>query len=93
MSFSFFKDLSFNKISKKTFEILVNTLDHLSSLLYLSLADCGIQDSYGRCIGDVCRHDRLTEINLSGNEFEEMACIFIGSALSMKIYLLIRDGV
>jgi hypothetical protein len=26
------------------------------------------------------------EINLSGNEFEEMGCILIGSALSIKNY-------
>ncbi len=51
-------------------------------MLSLSLANCGIQDSYGRAIGDLCRHKRLMEINLSQNEFEDMACIFIGSALS-----------
>ena len=50
------------------------------------MVDCGIQDSYGRRIGDLCRHKRLMEINLSGNEFEEMGCILIGNALSMKNY-------
>ncbi len=47
------------------------------------MANCSIQDSYGIRIGDLCRHDNLTELNLSGNEFEEHACIFIGNALSM----------
>ena len=62
---------------------MVDTIDHLPALLCLALADCGIQDSYGRRIGDICRHKKLTEINFSGNEFEEMACIFIGNALSI----------
>ena len=83
--FFHFQDLSCNKLDKKAFEIIVDTLNRLPSLLCLSLADCGIRDSYGRRIGDICRHKRLKEVNLSGNEFEEMACIFIGSALSMQI--------
>jgi hypothetical protein len=47
------------------------------------LANCGIQDSYGIRIGGLCRHKKIIEINLSGNELEENACIFIGNALSM----------
>jgi hypothetical protein len=58
-------------------------LNYLPLLLYLSLANCSIQDSYGIRIGDLCRHENLIELNLSGNEFEENACIFIGNALSM----------
>ncbi len=46
------------------------------------MANCGIRDSYGRCIGDLCRHKRLMELNLSGNEFEETGCILIGNILS-----------
>ena len=53
-------------------------------MLYLSLANCGILDSYGIRIGDLCRHRKLTELNLSGNELEENACIFIGNALSKE---------
>jgi hypothetical protein len=84
--------LSCNKLNKKGFDIIIDTLNHhLLFLLYLSLADCGIRDSYGRCIGDICRHKKLMEINLSGNEFEEMSCIFIGNALSMLIDLSIRE--
>lgn len=74
-----------NKIGKKGLEYLVETLENLPSLLYLSLADCGLRDSYGRVIGDLCRHPRIQETNLSGNEFEEMSCIFIGNALSKII--------
>ncbi|CAF3723506.1 unnamed protein product [Adineta steineri] len=77
-----FLDLSFNKLDKQGFEILVDRINQLTSLTFLSVADCGIRDSYGQCIGDLCRHKTLTEINLSGNEFEEMACIFIGNALT-----------
>ncbi|CAF1070731.1 unnamed protein product [Adineta ricciae] len=75
-------DLSCNKLSKESFELLVDRINNLSLLNCLSLAECGIRDSYGRCIGDLCRHPTLTEINLTGNEFEEMACIFIGNALT-----------
>jgi len=73
-------------MDKKAFEVLVDTVNRLSSLLCLSLADCGIQDSYGRCIGDLGRHKKLMELNLSGNQFEEMACVYIGNALSIIIY-------
>ncbi len=48
------------------------------------MANCSIQDSYGIRIGDLCRHDNIIELNLSGNEFEENACIFIGNALSIN---------
>lgn len=54
-----------------------------SSLLYLSLAECGIGDSYGRRIGDLCRHKRMKELNISGNELEEMSCILLANGLSM----------
>ncbi|UJR16067.1 hypothetical protein I4U23_002980 [Adineta vaga] len=73
-------DLSCNKLDKESFTKLVDRIKNLSSLICLSLADCGIRDSYGRSIGDLCRHRSLIEINLSGNEFEEMACIFIANA-------------
>ncbi|CAM2728666.1 unnamed protein product, partial [Rotaria socialis] len=76
------KDLSWNKINKQSFEILADTINHLPLLIYLSLSNCGIRDSYGRPIGEICRHKRLMDINLTGNEFEEMACIFIGNALT-----------
>jgi len=46
------------------------------------LANCFLQDSYGIQIGDLCRHKKLIELNLSGNKFEENGCIFIGNALS-----------
>ncbi|CAF4783530.1 unnamed protein product [Rotaria socialis] len=75
-------DLSWNKINKQSFEILADTINHLPLLIYLSLSNCGIRDSYGRPIGEICRHKRLMDINLNGNEFEEMACIFIGNALT-----------
>lgn len=54
-------------------------------LLYLSLAECGISDSYGRRIGDLCRHKRVKELNISGNELEEMSCILLSNGLSMSI--------
>ena len=60
---------------------MIGTLVLLPSLLSLSLADCGIQDSYGRRIGDLCRHEKIAEMNLSGNAFEEMACIFLANGL------------
>ncbi|CAF0913728.1 unnamed protein product [Rotaria sp. Silwood1] len=81
-------DLSNNKIGKKGFESIVDTLNYLPSLLYLSLAKCGIEDSYGTRIGDLCRPKKLLELNLSGNEFEENACIFIGHALTENTNLL-----
>ncbi|CAF0831718.1 unnamed protein product [Rotaria sordida] len=81
-------DLSCNKLSKESFQLLVNIINRFSSLHYLSLANCGIQDSYGRSIGDLCRHRRLIEIDLSGNEFEDMACILIGGALTENICLI-----
>ncbi len=46
------------------------------------MANCFLQDSYGIQIGDLCRHKKLIELNLSGNKFEENGCIFIGNALS-----------
>ncbi|CAF3484493.1 unnamed protein product [Rotaria sp. Silwood1] len=81
-------DLSNNKIGKKGFESIVDTLNYLPSLRYLSLANCGIEDSYGTRIGDLCRPKKLLELNLSGNEFEENACIFIGHALTENTNLL-----
>ncbi|CAF2968112.1 unnamed protein product [Rotaria sp. Silwood2] len=81
-------DLSCNKLSKQSFELLVDTFSYFPLLHYLSLANCGIQDSYGRSIGDLCRHKRLIEINLSGNEFEDMACILIGGALTDNTRLI-----
>ncbi|CAF2054910.1 unnamed protein product [Rotaria magnacalcarata] len=80
-------NLSWNKINKQSFEILVDTINHLPLLIYLSLSNCGIRDSYGRPIGEICRHKRLMDINLNGNEFEEMACIFIGNALTDNMSL------
>ena len=59
----------------------MDTLPLLPSLRSLSLADCGIEDSYGRRIGDLCRHEKIVELNLSGNAFEEMACIFLANGL------------
>ena len=56
----------------------------LPSLLYVSFVECGIRDSSARRIGDLCRHKRMKELNLSGNELEETACIFIGNRLSRK---------
>jgi len=32
------------------------------------------------------------ELNLSGNQFEEMACVYIGNALSIIIYIYIIVG-
>jgi hypothetical protein len=29
------------------------------------------------------------ELNLSGNQFEEMACVYIGNALSIIIYIIV----
>ncbi|CAF4943855.1 unnamed protein product, partial [Rotaria sp. Silwood1] len=81
-------DLSCNKLSRESFKLLVDTINYCTSLNYLSLANCGIQDSYGRSIGNLCRHKRLIEINLSGNEFEDMACILIGGALTENIRLI-----
>ena len=78
-------DLSDNKLGKRGFDALVATLNELTSLRYLSLANCEIQDSYGYKIGDICRHPSLVEVNLAGNKFEENACIFIGNALSKEI--------
>ncbi|CAF1628261.1 unnamed protein product [Rotaria magnacalcarata] len=75
-------DLSGNKIGRKGFEAIVDTVNCLSSLLYLSLTNCGLKDSYGIRIGDLCRPKRLLEINLSVNEFEENSCIFIGNVLT-----------
>jgi Ran GTPase-activating protein (RanGAP) involved in mRNA processing and transport len=63
MLWFFLKDLSYNKIDKQGFEILVDTINHFPSLLYLSLANCGIRDSYGRRIGDLCRYKRLVKMN------------------------------
>lgn len=53
--------------------------------MYLSFANCSIQDSYGIRIADLCRHENLIELNLSGNALEENGCIFIGNALSNYI--------
>ncbi|CAF4023848.1 unnamed protein product [Rotaria magnacalcarata] len=75
-------DLSGNKIGRKGFEAIVDTVNCLSSLLYLSLTNCGLKDSYGIRIGDLCRPKRLLEIDLSVNEFEENSCIFIGNVLT-----------
>ncbi|CAF3582011.1 unnamed protein product [Rotaria socialis] len=75
-------DLSGNKIGRKGFEAIVDTVNSLPSLLYLSLTNCGLKDSYGIRIGDLCRPKRLIEINLSANEFEENSCIFIGNVLT-----------
>ncbi|CAF3486987.1 unnamed protein product [Adineta steineri] len=83
-----FLDLSDNKIGKKGFDALMSIFDQLSSLQYLSLANCDIQDSYGLKIGDLCRHKRLLELNLTGNKLEENACIFIGNALTENWSLL-----
>ncbi len=30
------------------------------------------------------------ELNLSGNQFEEMACVYIGNALSIIIYIIVE---
>jgi hypothetical protein len=51
--------------------------------MYLSFANCSIRDSYGIRIADLCRHENLIELNLSGNALEENGCIFIGNALSI----------
>lgn len=61
-------------------------MNALPSLLYLSLANCGMKDSYGIRIGDLFRPRRLLEINLTGNEFAEQACVFIGNALSLYYF-------
>ena len=58
-------------------------VNQLPSLLHLSLAECGIGDLYGRKIGDLCRHKRMKELNISGNELEEISCIFLANGLSM----------
>lgn len=54
------------------------------------MADCGLKDSYDQRIGDLCRHKKLMEINLSGNEIEEMTCVYIGNTLSIKIIVDIK---
>jgi len=55
------------------------------------LANCSLLDSFGVRIGDLGRHKKLIELNLSGNEFEENACIFIGNALSQLMKIIFQN--
>jgi Leucine-rich repeat (LRR) protein len=76
------QDLSSNEIERETFEILVDTIQRLPSLISLSLADCALRDSFGQLVGNLCRLKTIQHINLSGNRFEDVTCIYIGHALS-----------